>query len=39
MPACDQQWSSIMWGYLFSLMYRLSCRATLIEIGAHRLAR
>jgi hypothetical protein len=28
-----------MWGHLFSLIYRLSCRTTLIEIGAHRLAR
>jgi len=27
-----------MWG-LVSLIYRLSCRATLIEIGLHRLAR
>jgi hypothetical protein len=35
----DQQWSSIMLGRLFSLIYRLSCRTTLIEIGAHRLAR
>jgi len=28
-----------MWDQLFSLIYRLSCRATLIEIGTHRLAR
>ncbi|MBR0691007.1 hypothetical protein JQ594_34200 [Bradyrhizobium manausense] len=35
----DQQWSSIMLGQLFSLIYRLSCRATLLEIGTHRLAR
>jgi hypothetical protein len=35
----DQQWSSIMLGQLFSLIYRLSCRTTLIEIGVHRLAR
>jgi len=28
-----------MLGQLFSLIYRLSCRATLIEIGVHRLAR
>ena len=26
-------------GQLFSLIYRLSCRTTLIEIGTHRLAR
>ncbi|BBO01235.1 hypothetical protein [Bradyrhizobium ottawaense] len=38
-PACDQQWSSIMWDQLFSLIYRLSCRATLINIGRHHLAR
>ncbi|WP_210321816.1 hypothetical protein [Bradyrhizobium sp. CIR48] len=37
--ACDQQWSSIMWEQLFSLIYRLSCRTTLINIGVHRLAR
>jgi hypothetical protein len=35
----DQQRSSIMFGRLFSLIYRLSCRTTLIEIGVHRLAR
>jgi hypothetical protein len=35
----DQQWSSVMLGQLFSLIYRLSCRSTLIEIGVHRLAR
>jgi hypothetical protein len=35
----DQQWSSIMLSQLFSLIYRLSCRSTLIEIGVHRLAR
>ncbi|WP_156175506.1 hypothetical protein [Bradyrhizobium sp. LTSP849] len=35
----DQQWSSVMLGQLFSLIYRLSCRTTLIEIGVHRLAR
>jgi hypothetical protein len=35
----DQHWSSIMLGRLFSLIYRLSCRTTLIEIGTHRLAR
>ena len=35
----DQQWSSVMLGQLFSLIYRLSCRTTLIEIGTHRLAR
>jgi hypothetical protein len=35
----DEQWSSVMLGQLFSLIYRLSCRATLIEIGVHRLAR
>jgi hypothetical protein len=34
-----KQWSSIMWSYLFSLIYRLSCRATLMEIGVHHLAR
>jgi len=28
-----------MWGQLVSLIYRLSCRTTLIEIGLHRLAR
>lgn len=28
-----------MWGYLFSVIYRLSCRATLVTIGTHRLAR
>jgi len=28
-----------MWGQFFSLIYRLSCRTTLIEIGVHRLAR
>jgi len=28
-----------MFGQLFSLIYRLSCRATLIDIGTHRLAR
>jgi len=28
-----------MFAQLFSLIYRLSCRATLIEIGTHRLAR
>ena len=28
-----------MWDHLFSLIYRLSCRATLIEIGVHRLSR
>jgi len=35
----DQQWSSIMLGQLLSLIYRLSCRTTLIEIGTHHLAR
>jgi hypothetical protein len=35
----DQQWSSVMLSQLFSLIYRLSCRSTLMEIGAHRLAR
>ena len=35
----DQPWSSVMLGQLFSLIYRLSCRTTLIEIGMHRLAR
>jgi hypothetical protein len=35
----DQQRSSVMWGQLFSLIYRLSCRTTLIEIGTHRLSR
>jgi hypothetical protein len=35
----DQQWSSIMWDQLFSLIYHLSCRSTLTEIGTHRLAR
>jgi len=35
----DQQWSSIMFSQLFSLIYRLSCRTTLIEIGVHHLAR
>lgn len=35
----DQQRSSVMWNQLFSLIYRLSCRTTLIEIGTHRLAR
>ncbi|UPJ62878.1 hypothetical protein [Bradyrhizobium sp. 191] len=35
----DQQRSSVMWDQFFSLIYRLSCRTTLIEIGAHRLAR
>lgn len=39
MPRCDQQRSSIMWVYLFSLIYRLSCRTTLLEIGTHRVAR
>lgn len=39
LPLHDQQWSSVMWGQLFSLIYRLSCRGTLIEIGTHRLAR
>jgi hypothetical protein len=34
-----QQWSSIMWGYLLSLIYHLSCRATLVKIGVHHLAR
>jgi len=28
-----------MWGQLFSLIYRLSCRTTLIEIGTYRLGR
>ena len=28
-----------MLGQLFSLIYRFSCRTTLIEIGAHRVAR
>jgi len=28
-----------MLGRLFSLIYRLSCRTTLVEIGVHRLAR
>jgi len=28
-----------MWSQLFSLIYRLSCRTTLMEIGVHRLAR
>jgi len=28
-----------MWGQLFSLIYHLSCRTTLIEIGTHRIAR
>jgi hypothetical protein len=36
---CDQQRSSVMWDYLFSVLYRLSCRTTLNEIGLHRLAR
>lgn len=35
----DQQWSSVMWDQLFSLIYRLSCRATLIEIGMGRSPR
>ncbi|UFW41437.1 hypothetical protein [Bradyrhizobium sp. WSM471] len=35
----DQQRSSIMWDNLFSLIYRLSCRATLIEIGMGRSSR
>jgi len=35
----DQQWSSVMLSQLFSLIYRLSCRTTLLEIGTHRLAR
>ena len=35
----DQQRSSVMWDQFFSLIYRLSCRTTLIEIGMHRLAR
>jgi hypothetical protein len=26
-----------MWGYLFSLIYRLSCRTTLLEIGVYSL--
>jgi hypothetical protein len=26
-----------MWGYLFSVIYRLSCRATLLEIGVYSL--
>jgi hypothetical protein len=35
----DKQWSSIMWDQLFSLIYHLSRRSTLTEIGTHRLAR
>lgn len=35
----DQQWSATMLSQLFSLIYRLSCRTTLIEIGVHHLAR
>jgi hypothetical protein len=31
--AIDQRGSSVMWGHVFTLIYRLSCRATLIEIG------
>jgi len=34
-----KQWSSVMWSQLFSLLYRLSCRTTLIEIGAYRPTR
>jgi hypothetical protein len=37
--AIDQQRSSIMWDHLFSLIHRLSCRATLIEIGMGRSSR
>jgi hypothetical protein len=40
MMACDdEQWSSVMLIRLFRLIYRLSCRATLIKIGTHHLAR
>ncbi|MGX0966558.1 hypothetical protein AB7M63_007007 [Bradyrhizobium japonicum] len=39
MPVYDQQRSWIMWVQLFSLIYRLSCRTTLVEIGTHHLAR
>jgi hypothetical protein len=39
MQPCDQQRSSVMWSHLFSVLYRLSCRTTLVEIGLHRLAR
>jgi hypothetical protein len=39
MPVHDEQWSSIMLMKLFSLIYRLSCRATLISIGMHHLSR
>jgi hypothetical protein len=35
----DQRRSSIMWGYLLSFIYHLSCRTTLYEIGTHHLAR
>lgn len=35
----DQHWSSIMLGHLLSLIYHLSCRTTLIEIGTHHLHR
>lgn len=28
-----------MWDQLFNLIYHLSCRSTLTEIGTHRLAR
>jgi hypothetical protein len=38
-PLNDEQWSSVMWGHLFSLIYHLSCRATLMKIGVHHLAR
>jgi len=33
----DQQWSSIMWAIL-SLIYRLSCRARLMEMRRRNLA-
>ena len=39
MPVHDPQWSLVMLAYLFSVIYRLSCRATLGAIGVQRLGR
>jgi hypothetical protein len=39
MPGYGQHRSSIMLIHLFSVLYRLSRRATLIGIGVRRLAR
>jgi hypothetical protein len=38
-PVHDRQWSLVMLAYLFSVIYRLSCRATLSAIRMQRLAR